>query len=134
MTKALFVFAFILIPFKAHAYEEVLEVARSSATVGRVNCSSGTATRIDSQVVYGVMGNGLNRHGVRVVNQDSSNAVYLGFDSQVSTDTASAYLGEKISAGANAPYPIGNGIALWCKAPDAATTGVILSVMQTGFK
>ena len=139
--RFLFLLAFLLLPVKAFSYQEVVEVVRSSATVGGVKCSSGTAVKLDTSVIFGVLGTGINRAWVRVQNQDSADAVWLGFDNKVSTATPNSttaiikFLGEKLAAGANAPYSIGNGIPIWCKASDdAGDGGVILSFAQWGFK
>ena len=136
MKKAFLICFSILVGFamRANAYTEVVEVVRSSATVGGVVCSSGTASRIDNAGRNGLMGGGLNRAWVRIENQDSADAVWLGFDASVSTFSV-ASIGEKLAAGSNAPYSIGRDIQIWCKADDSAgAAGVLLSNAQFGFK
>lgn len=120
---------------KAHAITEVVEVNRSSATVGRVTCSTGTTTRMDTAVYDGLFGTGLNRTGVRITNQDSADDVFIGFDTNVSSAVTSAKLGERIQAGQDAPYAFGRDIQFWCIAADAAgAAGAITSFLQQGYK
>ena len=124
---------------KARAYDEVVEVIRATATVTTVRCSTGTAIRLDTNAANGLMGTGYNRAGVRLYNQDSADAVYIGFDSQVTSFTATtsvrSFQGEEIKSGVSAPYSIGRDIALWCIAADAAgASGASVSVMQFGYR
>ena len=133
---------------QAVAYQEVIEVNRSTATVGGVVCTTGTAIRVDlsPNLAYGLMGSGFNRSGIRIQNQDSADSVWIGFSAQVSTLPAAAnitpghiaHLGEQLAGGSpgqSAPFAFGRDIQIWCRAADAAgAAGAAISVMQQGYK
>ena len=137
-----------LLAGQASAYQEVIEVNRSTATVGGVVCTTGTAIRVDvaPNLAYGLMGSGENRSGIRIQNQDSADSVFIGFSAQVSTLPAAAnitpahiaHLGEQLAGGSpgqSAPFAFGKGIQVWCRAADAAgVAGAAISVMQQGYK
>ena len=122
MKKVLFAVGIIcLFGMKAHAVQPVADYVDSTGTIKAVSCSTSTATRMDSVFVSGKL-----RSYVRIQNQDSSANIYIGYDSDVSTTTASGNLGEKIEPGGNAPYNIGKTIKLYCKSDgSSATTATI---------
>jgi len=125
---------------RAEAYNEVVEVYRSSATIYGMKCSSGAVTQIDS-TSFGVlkMAGTQNRGAIRIQNHDSADSVFIGYSVLLSTDVnAPANLGEELaggSPGANATYPIGSGLNIYCKSADSAGAGgVVISVNQLGYK
>lgn len=127
----LFMACLALMPKSAFAGTNVFESAVSSGTLSPtvVRCSTGTAIRIDNLA---------NPSGVkawlRVMNQDASNKVWLGFDNNVSTNPAAGNLGERLAAdGGSAVYAQSRDVQLWCKAADAAgASGCILSLAAWG--
>jgi len=118
------------------AGESMFSKGHSTWTVAGVTCSSGTATDITGSLV------GFDINAYRLQNQDSSDAVWIGYSSAVSTDTASAYLGEKLNAGDNGVWELGKNpdlaqavVKIFCKAADAAgAAGVRLSRAIFGSK
>ncbi len=139
MKKFLLVVGLLMLGSKAHAYQEVVEVYRSSATVGGVACSTGTPTaRFGScGLAYEEMGSGENRAAIRSQNHDASNDVYIGFSTQMSTDTNNpAHLGEVLQeGGGNAVYQVGKSVEIYCQAADAAgAAGVVITGSQYGYK
>lgn len=136
MKKLIFAAGILLaMASRAHAYTEVVEVDNSTAVVRGVTCSSGTAARLDYLSTSANLLSGHSRAGIRVQNQDSTYSVWIGFASNVSSMTASGFLGEKLVAGASAPYPIGKNVSLWCIAQDGAgASGVRVSASFFGYK
>jgi hypothetical protein len=117
------IFAF---KFEAMAVMPVAETVETTATVKAVSCSTSTATRMDLVFV-----SGKNRAWARIQNQDTSANIYIGFDTDVSTNTASGNLGEKIEAGGNAPYNIGKSIKIYCKSD--GSSAATASISQFGY-
>ncbi len=116
------------------------EVGYSSFSQYGVICTTGTAMQVNASDPGDR--SGMRIAGYRVQNQDSADAVWLG-DVDVSTHTtngnatAVTNLGEKLSAGADGPYPFWRDrdgrskVALYCLAADAAgADGVALSVFH----
>lgn len=94
-----------------------------------VNCTTGTAVQIT------VSTPGWITSGVRLTNQDSTYAVWIGYDSNVSTKTlagdAKVKRGEKLVAGASGVWELGYDSRsqtrpkLFCIAADGAGTSMV---------
>ena len=131
----LILFAILFVPIEASAYQEVIEVVKSTATNSGFKCSSGTATEITALDL-----SGFNQAGLRITNIDSTAEVYIGFTAEVSTDTSNslslANLGERLGKdGSGAPYSIGKKISVFCKGADACgADGCILTIVKFGYK
>lgn len=122
---------------KAHASTDV-NVVGSSWTWSGVICTSGTVVRVDN--FYHGLSTGIitsQRIGLVFQNQDSTNAVWLGYDANLSTDTTNVAHGQNIGfkLKANDITFIGalRSVQIYCQSADAATTGVWLNT-QTVFK
>lgn len=120
---------------RAEAYTLAYDKGYSTATVAGVTCTSGTAVEITSTL------SGFNLGAYRLINQDSADEAYIGFDNQVSTIAASAFLGEKLASGASGVWDLGwnpdtrAAVKLWCRAADAAgVAGVRLSRAVFGYR
>jgi len=130
-------FALPLFAGDAAALTQTYDQGFTTWTVVGVTCSTGTAIQLNStdQLPGFLIG------GYRVQNQDPADAVWLGANSSVSTDTASGFLGEKLVADGNTPLTLGKGrednrplVPLWCKAADAAgAAGARLSLAIFGY-
>ena len=143
MKKLILVALLALGVSEAKAADASFEVAYSSFMTVGVRCSSGTAnTQINATYPTGFRA---NVAGYRLGNQDSADDVFIGGPSlstgTVTTDTKTD-LGEKIAAGASAPWPVGKTyltggvplIPVYCKAEDdAGAAGVTLSVVWFGY-
>ena len=121
-------------PAKASG-EAMFSKGHSTWTVTGVNCSTGTSVQISAAL------SGFQISAYRIQNQDSADAVWIGHNTNVSTQALSG-LGEKITAGSNAVWELGRNpdialpiVGLWCRAADAAgATGVTLSRATFGYK
>ena len=118
----------------ASAFELTYEKTASTWTVTGVTCSTGTAIEITQSI------SGYNLLNHRVQNQDSADAVWIGYNSSVSTSAASG-LGERLDAGASGTWSAGyelnakRAVQIYCKAADAAgAAGVLLSVAAFGYR
>lgn len=119
------------------------EVGYTTFAVTGVICSTGTRVQINATKPGNMSGVVV---GYRVQNQDATSAVWLGGIS-VSTHatngaaTPLSTLGEKLTAGANAPWALGKDpnrasvplVPIYCLAADAATSGALLSVLWFGY-
>lgn len=128
---------------EAKAAGPAFEIGYTTFAVTGVICSTGTRSQINLTKPHNMGG---VVAGYRVQNQDASNAVWLG-GITVSTNTAGnvsgtlGALGEKLTAGSNAPWALGKDYnrssvpltPIYCLAPDAATSGVPLSVLWFGY-
>ena len=136
----LFLNFLLLLPLSAASQD--FDKGYSTWTVAGVYCTSGTAAEISGSI------DGFNIAAYRLINQDTTAAVWLGYSSSVSTGTAlvatgvDSNLGEKLAAGESGVWNVGKnpdiGLALlklYCKAADAAgATGVRLSRALFGWK
>ncbi len=125
-----------LMPGSAFA-SPVFDVGYTSAAPRGVVCSTGTAAQVNVTRPLGMTG---VPAAYRIQNQDSTNAVWIGGVSDSTTAdiyTASDLrnLGEKLTAGSDGVYPVGRdpgnnaaSVPIYCKAANAATGGVLLSV------
>ena len=94
---------------------------------------------------------GLKVQFFRIVNHDTSNDVYIGFTSNITTGTATiedvTFLAEKLQKDSSGVWPVGRNpdqtrsntggqqIPLFCIAADAAgTDGVVISISAWGYK
>lgn len=132
LSKFALLLALTLSPIKALAAGEAMySKGHSTWTVAGVSCAS-AATDITGSLP------GFNIGAYRIQNTDPTVAVYIGHDSLVSNDTASARLGEKIAAGGNGVWEIGRNpdianalVKVWCR---AASGTVRVSVAIFGWK
>lgn len=120
---------------RAEAYTLSYDKGYSTATVAGVTCSTGTSIEITATL------SGFNLGAYRLINQDSADEVYIGFNTNVSSDTASNLLGEKLAAGASGVWELGWNpdsvavVKLWCKAADAAgAAGARISRAVFGYR
>lgn len=124
---------------KAHA-EAVFDVGYSTGLPIGVICTTGTVVQINATRPTGFTGKVV---GYRVQNQDSADSVWNGGPNVSTTTTTSAdltNLGERLVAGADAPFPLGydyqnsRDARLYCRAADSAgASGVVLSVYWFGY-
>ena len=123
---------------KAQAYESIYTKGFSTFTVTGVVCTTGTAVNVTQRI------SGYNLGGLRIQNQDT-NAAWIGFNSSVSTTTTTGAnrtnLGERLDAGANGVWAIDYNsddrvqVKTWCKAADAASAAAVsLSITAFGYK
>ena len=144
MTKLLLlaVGLFLFAPGDAAAQTAIYDQGYSTIAVKGFRCSTGTISQINLTRPAGFQ---MRVAGYRVQNQDSADAVWIG-GASVSTSTLAGaeidLLGEKLIAGANAPYslhkdpirPNTPNVPIYCLAADAAGAGgVIVSVAWFGF-
>jgi len=136
--KNLFYVAAILacLGVRGEAFTLTYEKAASSATVVGVHCSSGATASL-----FVPSNAGGNIKALRIHNHHGSAAVYLGYSSAITTGTAVnegeniSALAEALAAGGNRDYPVGYDAArkanvpIYCKAADAATSGIAISIM-----
>ena len=151
MKKLLLVLGLMLVSLKANAVTPFIEtiggnfstsastpsisVVGSSATVGGVICTTGTPANIGAGILNGPMGTGFSRAWVRVGNSNATNSVFLGFNSQVSSDTLNTRLGEELTPKGSATYSMGIAVSLFCLAADAAgANGIRVSFAQFGYR
>lgn len=143
MKKILLVGILMLCGVSAQAYDNVIEVIHdSSATVGGVRVTTGTAIQVDLFAFNGVMGDRWNRAGVRIQNMDGTFSVWCGYESRVSSRTAA---GDDISntglqlapgtPGGSAPFNSSKTIKHFCITEDGAgTDGALISIEQFGYR
>lgn len=119
---------------RAEAFTTQYDRGFSTATVVGVKCSTGTAEQLDIKASPDRL-DSYQRSTIRVMNHDAADAIYLGYSASVSSDTASDFLGVRISAdGGNAVFQLSRHIPLYCIAADAAgAAGVRVSLEEFGY-
>ena len=104
-------------PMKALAAGEAMfSKGHSTWTVAGVSCTA-SATDITATVA------GFSISAYRLLNTETTIAVYIGHDSLVSNDTSNARAGERLAAGASGVWEIGKNpdlaqaaVKIWCRA------------------
>ena len=150
MKKFLFTLALALaLPGLARAEQANFEVGYSSIATTGIACTTVTVVQINATRPTGFRA---NIAGYRITNQDSADAVWIGgpyvstSTLQIGSSTDFANLGEKLAAGASAPYALGKEyqsvvssagaplVRLYCKAADAAgAAGAVISIVWFGY-
>ena len=126
---------------KAMAQSPTFEVAYSTFATMGVNCTSGTVVNI---VASRPTAFAANVAGYRILNQDSTNNIWLGgisVTTHTTTDNGITNLGERLKPGESAVWPLYKDykrlaamVPIYCKAADAAaTSGVKISVVWFGY-
>lgn len=115
-----------------------VNISLSSAVYSGVMITSGTARRCDNWV-HGVQSGTstikVDRNAAIIQNQDSADAIFVGYDTSVSTVATTSTVGLKIIADATGTFGIDWASALYCIAVDAAgADGVRIHLTQTGRK
>ena len=136
MKKYLLALGLLLSVTKAHAYQEVVNVYRSTANVTGVFCSTGTATLIDDKSARRYTAPGINRGRAVITNLDPTSTVFIGFNSIMTDSSTLVTSGFPIAAGGNRTVEVGNNITLYCVTTNGQPSpyGASISVEQYGYK
>lgn len=126
------IFVLFLFRLQAHAAMDVSVVA-SSWTWSGVQCTSGTVVRIDNQIHGSAYTVPATRIGIEITQLDSTNNAWIGYDTNLSTNTdnraAGINVGQKLKPGDVVFKGALRANAIYCQADNAATTnGVWLHV------